>query len=581
MEADYCIDFEAMGLDLERMRTSQSEITTARSRRIYAKMDVSSMGVDVDTGPVIADKENNQINVNDNVRNSLAYELSLGFNDSKNTSQEEINTGDSNDLIDSATSDDKTEESCEEDLPAGWERHEDSDGPYYWHVKSGTIQRDPPTSSESKEAVRQLVRDAESLALTGGMQTAVPAVVARSSTAFNLSEIASDKAKEEMAFKRRSYPTNLTQEAVYPSGYKPIRFAVRSLGWMEISEEELTPEKSSKAVNRCIVDLSLGKNELLDAVGRWGEGKDLFMDLDDASLKLVDPESLTILNSQPIHTIRVWGVGRDNGRDFAYVARDKSTRIHKCHVFRCDTPARIIANTLRDICKKIMIERSLSQNMNRSLDLAGCGLRGGAIRPTNLPTQQRKGFKSPQVIPVPSFPTPMEEPRKTMKALYVGSSPVCKPSGIDILNEAIDKLVISVDPDQWLAVNVSVAPSVVTVFDANDEENVIVESRVRFLSFLGIGRNVRHCGFIVHTAQDTFMAHVFVCEPSSAALCKTIEAACKLRFQKCLDAHGQSRARNSQALSATTPQRSLESLGAALKSVIGSIKKRGKSEANS
>jgi len=33
------------------------------------------------------------------------------------------------------------------------------------------------------------------------MQTAVPAVVARSSTAFNLSEIASDKAKEEMAFK--------------------------------------------------------------------------------------------------------------------------------------------------------------------------------------------------------------------------------------------------------------------------------------------------------------------------------------------------------------------------------------------
>ncbi|KAK2714983.1 hypothetical protein QYM36_009841 [Artemia franciscana] len=163
MEADYCIDFEAMGLDLERMRTSQSEITTARSRRIYAKMDVSSMGVDVDTGPVIADKENNQINVNDNVRNSLAYELSLGFNDSKNTSQEEINTGDSNDLIDSATSDDKTEESCEEDLPAGWERHEDSDGPYYWHVKSGTIQRDPPTSSESKEAVRQLVRDAESL----------------------------------------------------------------------------------------------------------------------------------------------------------------------------------------------------------------------------------------------------------------------------------------------------------------------------------------------------------------------------------------------------------------------------------
>lgn len=30
------------------------------------------------------------------------------------------------------------------DLPFGWEKHEDSDGPYYWHIKSGTIQREPP-----------------------------------------------------------------------------------------------------------------------------------------------------------------------------------------------------------------------------------------------------------------------------------------------------------------------------------------------------------------------------------------------------------------------------------------------------
>lgn len=38
------------------------------------------------------------------------------------------------------------------------------------------------------------------------------------------------------------------------------------------------------------------------------------MDLDEGSLKLIDTESFTVLNSQPIHTIRVWGVGRDNGR---------------------------------------------------------------------------------------------------------------------------------------------------------------------------------------------------------------------------------------------------------------------------
>lgn len=38
------------------------------------------------------------------------------------------------------------------------------------------------------------------------------------------------------------------------------------------------------------------------------------MDLDSDSLRLVDTQDFTTLNSQPIQSIRVWGVGRDNGR---------------------------------------------------------------------------------------------------------------------------------------------------------------------------------------------------------------------------------------------------------------------------
>lgn len=61
-------------------------------------------------------------------------------------------------------------------------------------------------------------------------------------------------------------------------------------------------------------------------------------------------------------------------RDFAYVARDRGMRTHMCHVFHCDMPARQIANTLRDICKKIMLERSLHQSAVAKL-----------TRPTDLP----------------------------------------------------------------------------------------------------------------------------------------------------------------------------------------------------
>lgn len=83
-------------------------------------------------------------------------------------------------------------------------------------------------------------------------------------------------------------------------------------------------------------------------------------------------------------------------RDFAYVARDRSTRKHMCHVFRCDMPARTIANTLRDICKKIMIERSLQQNLAKPIDINGrVGL---ATRPTNLPTEHRRSNRNSQAL---------------------------------------------------------------------------------------------------------------------------------------------------------------------------------------
>ena len=52
-----------------------------------------------------------------------------------------------------------------------------------------------------------------------------------------------------------------------------------------------------------------------------------------------------------------------------------------CHVFQCDTPARQIANTLRDICKRIMQERGL-QAVTAEPRLS---------RPTDLPNLEKMG----------------------------------------------------------------------------------------------------------------------------------------------------------------------------------------------
>ena len=52
------------------------------------------------------------------------------------------------------------------------------------------------------------------------------------------------------------------------------------------------------------------------------------------------------------------------------------------------------------------------------------------------------------------------------------------------------------------SVTVSVAPSVLEI--KSDSGDINIEVRVRFLSFMGIGRDVTTCGLIVHTARDEF-----------------------------------------------------------------------------
>ena len=77
------------------------------------------------------------------------------------------------------------------------------------------------------------------------------------------------RAASVLAARRKSFPARSDLEAADP---RRVRFAVRSLGWVEIAEPDLTPDRSSKAVNKCIVDLSLGRNDVVsDSVGRWGD----------------------------------------------------------------------------------------------------------------------------------------------------------------------------------------------------------------------------------------------------------------------------------------------------------------------
>lgn len=422
------------------------------------------------------------------------------------------------------------------DLPPGWKRVNDIAGTYYWHIPTGTTQWERPVSipadlhgsrkgslssvtpSPTPENEKQPWSDFA--VLNGGK---INSDIWKDLHAATVNPDPSLKEFEGAtlryaSLKLRNAPRADDDDSCSINSDPEAKcFAVRSLGWVEMAEEDLAPGKSSVAVNNCIRQLSYCKNDIRDTVGIWGEGKDMYLILENDMLSLVDPMDRSVLHSQPIVSIRVWGVGRDNGRerDFAYVARDKDTRILKCHVFRCDTPAKAIATSLHEICSKIMAERKNAKA------LACSSLQERTAMSLDVPLQV-------------DFPTPKTELVQKFHVQYLGMLPVDRPVGMDTLNSAIENLMTSSSKEDWPSVNMNVADATVTVINGKNEEEVLVECRVRFLSFMGVGKDVHTFAFIMDTGNQRFECHVFWCEPNAANVSEAVQAACMLRYQKCL-----------------------------------------------
>ncbi|XP_043917408.1 amyloid-beta A4 precursor protein-binding family B member 2-like isoform X2 [Protopterus annectens] len=233
------------------------------------------------------------------------------------------------------------------DLPAGWKKISDIAGTYYWHIPTGTTQWERPVSlaaeiqgsrkgSLSSVTPSPTPEDEVQLELSQNMTVNMPKLPWTDFAVLNGGKINSDIWKDLHAatvdpdpslkefegatlryasLKLRNVPHSDDDDSSSINSDSEVKcFAVRSLGWVEMAEEDLAPGKSSVAVNNCIRQLSYCKNDIRDTVGIWGEGKDMYLILENDMLNLVDPMDHSVLHSQPIVSIRVWGVGRDNGR---------------------------------------------------------------------------------------------------------------------------------------------------------------------------------------------------------------------------------------------------------------------------
>nr|XP_029517727.1 amyloid-beta A4 precursor protein-binding family B member 2-like isoform X1 [Oncorhynchus nerka] len=240
-------------------------------------------------------------------------------------------------------------------------------------------------------------------------------------------------------------------------------------------------------------------------------------------------------------------------KDFAYVARDKNTRVLKCHVFRCDTPAEAIATSLHEICSKIMAER-------KSAKAAACS-----------------SSQTGSDVPLQEFPVPKTELVQKFNVNYLGMTSVSRPIGkrsMDIINGAIESLVSSTGKEDWTPVILSVADATVAVIkEKEEEEEVLVECRVRFLSFMGVGRDIHTFAFVMDSGNQHFQCHVFWCDPNAGSVSEAVQAACVLRYQKCLVARPPSqRAGSSSPPPDSVTRRVTTSVKRGVQSLIDTLK---------
>ncbi|KAI5097664.1 amyloid beta A4 precursor protein-binding family B member 2 isoform X6, partial [Silurus meridionalis] len=330
-------------------------------------------------------------------------------------------------------------------------------------------------------------------------------------------------------------------------------YRVRSLGWMEVCESDMV--SGSIVISDCIRLLQHSKTHApyrreRESAGEMEEGKAMLLMLQDATLTLIDPVDHTLLHSQPIGSIRIWGVGRGHSRDFAYVARDKNTHVLKCHVFQCDSSAEAIAASLNQICSGIMAEKKNGKTAS-----------GSSLSSTDVPLQV-------------DFPTPKTELQQSFRVLYLGMTSVSRPIGMDIINGAIDSLVSSTGKDDWTAVLLNVEEATVSVIkEKEEEEEVLVECRVRFLSFMGVGRDVHTFAFIMDSGNQHFQCHVFWCEPNAGSVSEAMQSACMLRYQKCLVSQKSSTC-SSPSSSDSVTRRVTTSVKRGVQSIIDTLKKK-------
>ena len=149
---------------------------------------------------------------------------------------------------------------------------------------------------------------------------------------------------------------------------------------------------------------------------------------------------------------------------------------------------------------------------------------------SNLSSPKSKRYSTQSITDKESSLLQVEEGEKYQRFIvtYLGSIRVAGDSGIELVCSSLDKL--KNQPANWVEAAIDIFSTHFRVVEPKTG-TVLTETRVRFLSFLGLSSDDSMCGYITGD-EGTYFCLGFKMEPNSIELSLAMKNACEDRFQR-------------------------------------------------
>ncbi|KAI6661041.1 hypothetical protein LOD99_13763 [Oopsacas minuta] len=268
----------------------------------------------------------------------------------------------------------------------------------------------------------------------------------------------------------------------------------------DINSNELKHGNCTNIIENCIQSVSdrlQGDQELEQQV---------VLQVSPGVLKELDAQTSSINKAYSITRIRAWGCSRENSRYFAYIIRHSKSQVYKCNIYKCASSAKSLTLALKDFSGK---SASDSSTQSPSKDKRQSTVSIGENESCNQQIDEGEQYQRFNVT-------------------FLGSIKVTEESGIELICSSLEKL--KNQPANWIEAIIDIYTTHFIIVGTKTGE-VLTETRVRFLSFLGLSNDDSMCGYITGD-DDTYFCLGFRMEPNSIQLSLAMKDACESRFQR-------------------------------------------------